>query len=157
VLADVLLHRRQGNRPVTLIGTSLGAKVIYECLLHLSEMQRKDHGKHDCGKYRGIVENIYLLGAPISPTDKELRVIHSLVSGRIVNGYCKNDWVLGFLLRAMGRPWGIAGMAPITIDQTPSPSRIENIDLTDLVSGHSGYMDPNVMHRVLDRCFVNTT
>lgn len=31
-LAEVLLSREQGYRPVTLIGYSLGARVIYYCL-----------------------------------------------------------------------------------------------------------------------------
>jgi len=32
LLAEVLLSREQGQRPVTLIGFSLGARVIYYCL-----------------------------------------------------------------------------------------------------------------------------
>lgn len=149
--------------------------MIFECLLYLNELRSKD--RHalpaGCGKYEGIIENIVLIGAPISPSEQQLRVMHSLVSGRIVNAYCRNDWILGFLLRAMGRPWGIAGIAPIELadrladdatlpEQSPIPanemmpassaSRIENIDLTDLVNGHSGYTDPLIMRRVLDRC-----
>ncbi|KAK5020345.1 hypothetical protein LTR16_012611, partial [Cryomyces antarcticus] len=37
VLADALVNKAQGERPVTLIGYSLGARVIYTCLTKLAE------------------------------------------------------------------------------------------------------------------------
>ena len=37
VLADVLLHRNLGVRPITLIGFSLGARVIFYALLELAK------------------------------------------------------------------------------------------------------------------------
>lgn len=53
-LADILIARQQGRRPVTLIGFSLGARVIYYCLLEMS--QRKG-----C---EGIVQDAIFMGAP---------------------------------------------------------------------------------------------
>ncbi|KAL8684250.1 MAG: hypothetical protein Q9224_006489, partial [Gallowayella concinna] len=37
VLADALVHRAQGQRSVTLVGYSLGARVIYACLMSLAK------------------------------------------------------------------------------------------------------------------------
>jgi len=37
VLADAIINRAQGRRPLTLVGFSLGARVIYTCLLSLAE------------------------------------------------------------------------------------------------------------------------
>lgn len=37
VLADTLIAQVQESRPVTLIGFSLGARVIYYCLLELAK------------------------------------------------------------------------------------------------------------------------
>lgn len=142
-----MLRRQQGNRPVTLIGTSLGAKLIYECLLYMNRSRAKA-SKNERSKYLGIIENVILIGAPISPDRDQLEVMSTFVSGKIVNAYCKNDWVLGVLLRAMGRPWGIAGLAPIANDGL---EKIVNVDLSDIVNGHRGYKDPEVMKLVLDR------
>jgi thioesterase domain-containing protein len=38
-LAEVLIQRSQGNRPVTLIGFSLGARVIFHALMALSKKE----------------------------------------------------------------------------------------------------------------------
>lgn len=40
-LAEVLLAREHGHRPVTLIGYSLGGRVIYHCLEEMSKRKSK--------------------------------------------------------------------------------------------------------------------
>lgn len=40
VLAETLLERKHGNRPVTLIGFSMGARVIFSCLVELANRHR---------------------------------------------------------------------------------------------------------------------
>ena len=54
-LAILLQQRQHGRRPVTLIGFSLGARVIYYCLKELVNRQ-------GCA---GIVQDVILLGAPV--------------------------------------------------------------------------------------------
>ena len=53
VLAEALINKVQGERPVTLVGYSLGARVIYSCLQKLAER-----------KAFGLIENVVLVGAP---------------------------------------------------------------------------------------------
>ncbi|KVI08785.1 Protein of unknown function DUF726, partial [Cynara cardunculus var. scolymus] len=55
LLAEVFIKGLQGNRPVTLVGFSLGARAIFKCLQHLAE-----------NGYDGIVERVVLLGAPVA-------------------------------------------------------------------------------------------
>ena len=88
-MADILLSRQQGQRPVSLIGYSLGARVIFFCLEELAS--RKDS--------EGIVENVVLLGAPVSAAPERWAKILPIVSGKIINGYCHEDWLLKFLYR----------------------------------------------------------
>lgn len=57
------------------------------------------------------------------------------MAGDFVNGYLRNDWVLGFLFRATTGGLGtVAGLRPIT--NVPG---LTNMDLTTHVEGHLDY------------------
>ncbi|PGH12825.1 hypothetical protein AJ79_04049 [Helicocarpus griseus UAMH5409] len=123
VLADALINRAQGERPVTLVGYSLGARVIFSCLLTLSRR----------GAY-GLVESAVLMGSPTPSTSTHWRLMRTVVSGRLVNAYSLNDAILGFLYRANSAQLDIAGLEPVK--DVPG---VENFDVSDLVSGHLRY------------------
>ncbi|KDP46691.1 hypothetical protein JCGZ_06479 [Jatropha curcas] len=129
LLADVLLKGLQGNRPVTLVGYSLGARVIFKCLETLAETE---YGAE-------LVERVVLLGAPISIKNEKweaarkvigvpsleasfaissriffllhtfinplqrpqsVYAVFQMVAGRFINAYSRNDWTLGVAFRA---------------------------------------------------------
>ena len=123
VLADALVNKAQGERPVTLIGYSLGARVIYTCLMSLAKR-----------KAFGLVESVVLIGAPTPSTAAEWRILRSVVSGRLVNVYSENDYVLGFLYRTSSIQYGVAGLQ--RVEGVP---HLENIDVSETVSGHLRY------------------
>ena len=123
VLADALIHKAQGERPVTLIGYSLGARVIYACLKSLARR-----------KAFGLVESAVLIGAPTPSDTSEWRIMRSVVAGRLVNVYSENDYVLGFMYRTSSIQYGVAGLQKI--DGVPS---VENVDVSETVSGHLRY------------------
>ncbi|XP_005815550.2 transmembrane and coiled-coil domain-containing protein 4 [Xiphophorus maculatus] len=125
-LAQVLRSRQQGKRPVSLIGFSLGARVIYYCLQELAS----DKGSE------GVVEDVVLLGAPVDGSEKSWERMVKVVAGRIVNGYCRGDWLLGFLYRSSAAQMSVAGLQPINIQDR----RIINVDLSSVVKGHLDYM-----------------
>ncbi|KAF3860071.1 hypothetical protein F7725_000326 [Dissostichus mawsoni] len=118
-LAQVLRSRQQGKRPVSLIGFSLGARVIYYCLQELANDQGSE----------GVVEDVVLLGAPVDGSEKAWERITRVVAGRIVNGYCRGDWLLGFLYRSSSAQLSVAGLQPINIKDR----RIINVDLSSMM------------------------
>ena len=120
-MAEILLTRQHGKRPITLIGFSLGARVIYHCLLTMSK-------RAECV---GIVEDVVLLGAPVTASSKQWATLASVVGGRIINGYCETDWLLRFVYRTMSAQISVAETSPIETKQT---KKIYNYNLTHLVS-----------------------
>ncbi|KAL8703461.1 MAG: hypothetical protein Q9201_003366 [Fulgogasparrea decipioides] len=124
ILADSLIDRNLGVRPITLVGFSLGSRVIFACLRELANK----------GAF-GLIQNVYLFGSPIVANKDEYLRARTIVSGRFVNGYASNDWILGYLFRATsGGIMRVAGLAPV--EGIPG---LENIDVTKLVNGHMAY------------------
>ena len=123
VLADALINKAQGERPVTLIGYSLGARVMYSCLMSLAKRRAF-----------GLIESAIFIGAPCPSTTADWRVMRSVVAGRLVNVFSENDYVLGFLYRSSSIQFGVAGLQKV--DGIPS---VENVDVSDAVSGHLRY------------------
>jgi hypothetical protein len=135
VLADILMNRHLGVRPVSLIGFSLGARVIFYALVELAK-----------AKAFGVVQEVYLFGATLTAPPKVWREARGIVSGRFVNAYAMNDWVLGYLFRATsGGLNTVAGLRPI--EHVPD---LENVDITDLLVGHMSYrtMMPTLLAHV---------
>ncbi|KAI1304612.1 Transmembrane and coiled-coil domain-containing protein 4 [Halotydeus destructor] len=139
-LADILISRQQGQRPVTLIGFSLGARVIYYCLLEMTS-------RKGC---EGIIQDAVLLGAPVPGNPEQWKSLGRVVSGKLVNGYCRADWLLKFLYRTSS-----AAMKPAGLDAIDwNDSKMVNVDLSEVVSGHMDYSKN--MSKVLDAVGVKT-
>ncbi|KAK4692277.1 hypothetical protein P7C71_g4897, partial [Lecanoromycetidae sp. Uapishka_2] len=134
VLAEALISRTQGERPVTLIGYSLGARVIWSCLTVLAER-----------KAFGLVESVVMIGAPIPSDINTWRIMRTAVSGRLVNVYSTNDYLLGFLHRASSLQYGVAGLTPIS-----GLLGVENVDVSENVSGHLRYryLIGSILHKI---------
>ena len=58
-------------RPVTLVGYSMGARLIYHCLLELARFNG-----------RGIVESAILLGTTVTIIPERFQMARSVVAGR---------------------------------------------------------------------------
>jgi hypothetical protein len=123
VLADALINKAQGERPVTLIGYSLGARLIYSCLMSLAERRAF-----------GLVESVVLIGTPAPSDAAAWRAMRSVVAGRLVNVYSENDYILAFLYRTSSIQYGVAGL-----QAAQDVKGIENVNVSEMVSGHLRY------------------
>ncbi|KAK3059911.1 hypothetical protein LTS18_009781, partial [Coniosporium uncinatum] len=134
ILADSLIDRNLGARPITLVGFSIGSRLIFSCLKELANKGAV-----------GLIQNVYLFGSPIVANKDEYLKVRSIVPGRFVNGYTVNDWILGYLFRATsGGIMRVSGLAPVDIPG------IENINCTELVKGHMAYR--TAMPRLMREC-----
>ncbi|KAH7370608.1 hypothetical protein BKA65DRAFT_522274 [Rhexocercosporidium sp. MPI-PUGE-AT-0058] len=133
VLADALINKAQGERPVTLIGYSLGSRVIYSCLKSLAAR-----------KAFGLVESVVFIGSPVPSNSNNWRVMRSVVSGKIINVYSENDYILAFLYRATSIQFGVAGLQEIS-----DVEGIDNLNLSKEVSGHLRY--PDLIGKILKK------
>ncbi|KAM4058428.1 putative membrane protein [Hirsutella rhossiliensis] len=134
LLADALINRVQGERPVVLVGYSLGAAAVHACLESLAERRAF-----------GLVAAAVVIGAPAPSDPAHWRTLRAIVSGKVFNVYSENDMVLGFVYRMHSLKLGVAGLQPIL-----GVDGVENVDLSDRVSGHLRY--PELIGEILQRC-----
>lgn len=127
-----------GLRPVTLVGYSMGALVIFSCLQSLANSGQMHR-----------IQNVILMGAPIPATfafaNQRLpwKKARAVVSGRFVNCYSSSDALLGFLCRYVDWGLAVAGLSAVNEDG------IENFDIKDILKSHSEY--PKKVASILQR------
>ncbi|TQS32602.1 hypothetical protein Golomagni_07078, partial [Golovinomyces magnicellulatus] len=134
LLADALINRVQGERPVTLVGYSLGAVAIHSCLQSLAERQAF-----------GLIDTVVIIGAPAPSDPAHWRTLRTVVSGKIFNAYSENDMVLGFVYRMHSLAMGVAGLQAID-----GVAEVHNYNLSDKISGHLRY--PTLIGGILRHC-----
>ncbi|OAQ96748.1 hypothetical protein LLEC1_03925 [Akanthomyces lecanii] len=134
LLADALINKVQGERPVTLIGYSLGAVAIHACLQSLAERRAF-----------GLIDTVVIIGTPAPSDPAHWRTLRTVVSGKIFNAYSENDMILGYVYRMHSLSLGVAGLQPIQ-----DVHGVENLNLSDRVSGHLRY--PDLIGGILREC-----
>jgi hypothetical protein len=139
ILADALINKVQGERPVTLIGYSLGSRVIYSCLRSLA----KRHAF-------GLIDTVIFIGSPVPSNRQHWEMMRTVVSGKMYNVYSKNDYLLAFLYRATSIQLGVAGLQEIK-----DVEGVENLNLSEEVQGHMRYA--RIIGNILARCGLPVT
>lgn len=105
ILANLLLERQHGHRPVILMGWSTGARMIFTCLETLAAAPD--------GAGQGIVDSAFLLGCPVEADKERWAAARGIVADRLVNGYAPGDWLLSLISRATLNVFSIAGLSPV--------------------------------------------
>lgn len=134
ILADALINKVQGERPVTLVGYSLGARVIYSCLRSLAARRAF-----------GLIDSVVFIGAPVPSNKQHWQMMRTVVSGKMFNVYSDNDYLLAFLYRATSMQLGVAGLQEIK-----DIEGVENLNLSEQVQGHMRYA--KIIPQILARC-----
>ncbi|KAG5986140.1 hypothetical protein E4U54_005601, partial [Claviceps lovelessii] len=134
LLADALINKVQGERPVTLIGYSLGARAIHACLQSLADREAF-----------GLIDSVVIIGTPAPSHAPHWRSLRCVVSGPIFNVYSENDMVLGFVYRMHSLALGVAGLQAIE-----NVNGLHNLNLSERVSGHLRY--PSLTGEILREC-----
>ncbi|UKJ88859.2 hypothetical protein MACJ_002105 [Theileria orientalis] len=112
-----------GDRHISLVGYSMGARAIFYCLLNLFERNKIN-----------TVKDVVLMGLPSTAGHEEWSKCSSVVAGRLINVYNENDWVLAFLYRYTSN-YNVAGLAPVVHE------RVENYNATNLFTSHVDYLE----------------
>ncbi|EDQ88124.1 uncharacterized protein MONBRDRAFT_9431 [Monosiga brevicollis MX1] len=124
-LANVLLSRQQGGRPVRLVGYALGARVIFSCLQELAKRKQS----------QGLVESVVMMGLPASGAPDQWKQIDRVVAGSIQVLHSTEDWLLKFLFRGTSVELVVAG-----VEGVMDVPFVQNVNVTALVgSWHSNY------------------
>lgn len=124
-------------RPTTLLGFSLGARVVFFALVELSRLGVRD-----------AVESAVLMGAPVEVNDaEEWKAARGVVVGRLVNAFSPTDLTLSLVHRykTLDVVSVVAGLGPVLHVQG-----VENRDVSDLINSHDDYEDkiPSILERL---------
>lgn len=112
------------DTPFILCGHSLGARVIYFALKHLALNNKT------------IIQDVHLLGGAVSSSPEHWDKVQHSVQGNINNYLSKNDKVLSMMYK-VGTGFTNTPIGVKSIDV----ERVNNVDVSYLVSGHTEYKE----------------
>lgn len=130
LLADAIMQTPP-HQQFTLVGHSLGARVVFYALQYLAESLAK-YRQDDDSAYK--IRHALLLGAAQGRRNRNrwLKVMQAC-EGKVINCYSTQDTVLRWAYQSvhagMSRPAGLG----------PAPLPVINIDCSDIVGSHSGW------------------
>jgi hypothetical protein len=148
LLAHIILQGGTGGRPVTFIAHSMGSKVVMACMEELVSQLVNETSNNRVHSIRGLIQDVIIMGTPVTPDAELFSSARSIIAGRFINCYSTRDWLLGVLFwEGISKP--AAGLVPIDC------AGIENINCSEIVSGHAEYLDK--LDEILNLCGIFVT
>lgn len=136
LLGEVLEKRVQGERPVVLIGSSLGALTIQYALLHLASLPPPTGSSSSAPL---AVESAFLISLPSAPTEEEWAKCRSVVARRLVNAWTESDLVLAGVVRlheVLSRAATLSNGVKVAGLGLVGKPGVEDVDVSQVVRGH---------------------
>ncbi|CUA75607.1 putative membrane protein C6F6,13c [Schizosaccharomyces pombe 972h-] [Rhizoctonia solani] len=126
LLSEVLKEKVQGERPVTMVASSLGALALFKALTLLAESNELKEP---------LVDSVFLISLPQVVSPREWAKIRKVVGRRIVNVYSSRDFVLASVgrLHEVFSGAGFGGMAGLNAVNVHG---VEDVDMSEIVGGH---------------------
>ncbi|KAI5451865.1 hypothetical protein NCC49_001167 [Naganishia albida] len=134
LLGEVLEKQVQGQRPVVLVGSSLGALTILHALLYLSSRAATSRIP-----LPQIVDSAYLISLPSAPSTEEWASCRQVVARRLVNAWCEKDLVLAGIVRlheVLSRAVTLQNGVHVAGLRAVDQPGVEDVDLSDVIEGH---------------------
>lgn len=126
LLAEVLKEKVQGERPITMVASSLGAMAVFRALLELADSEEQNEP---------LIDSIFLISLPQVVSAREWAKVRKVVGRRIVNVFSSKDFVLAGVgrLHEVVSGAGFGGMAGLNAVKTHG---VEDVDVSEIVEGH---------------------
>ncbi|CAE6402805.1 unnamed protein product [Rhizoctonia solani] len=126
LLSEVLKDKVQGERPLTLIGSSLGALALFKALTVLADSEELTEP---------LIDSVFFISLPQVVSSREWAKVRRVVGRRIVNVYSSRDLVLASVgrLHEVFSGSGFGGMAGLNAVNIHG---VEDIDMSEIVGGH---------------------
>ncbi|KAG9121377.1 hypothetical protein FRC07_002689 [Ceratobasidium sp. 392] len=126
LLAEVLKEKVQGERPITLVASSLGALALFKALLVLADSDDVNEP---------LIDSAILISLPQVVSSDEWELARTVVSRRLVNAYSTRDFVLAGVgrLHEVVSGAGFGGMAGLNAVHITG---VDDVNVSELVGGH---------------------
>ncbi|CCO32183.1 putative membrane protein F35D11,3 [Rhizoctonia solani AG-1 IB] len=126
LLSEVLKEKVQGERPLSMVGSSLGALALFKALVVLADSEELKEP---------LIDSVFFISLPQVVSPREWTKVRRVIGRRIVNVYSSRDLVLASVgrLHEVFSGAGFGGMAGLN---AVSVHGVEDIDISEIVGGH---------------------
>lgn len=122
VVADPNLpHLGEKGKPAAASASKKGKSSPGESGVHVDNPAQEDAD--------GVLLDVFLFGAPVPMDLRRWRLVKSLVSGRLVNGYCRRDWALRYIYPLTSANVRVSGLMPVCDKRTKDELRWREAEL----------------------------